>query len=106
MISHVPPQPSDSRRPKGRTLAEFLDKDGRLSIAEKKLLEACAIGEPAQIGQGVPGSRASENVVRSGFLRFLCLGGDESAPVHEHGVLVKGAWVEGEIDLHVTCRIH
>jgi hypothetical protein len=37
--------------------------------------------------------------VRAGFLRFLALGGDEGAPVHEKGVQLKGAYVDGEFDL-------
>jgi hypothetical protein len=37
--------------------------------------------------------------VRAGFLRFLALGGDEGAPVHEKGLQLKGAYVDGEFDL-------
>ena len=37
--------------------------------------------------------------MRGPFLRFLLLGGDEDAPVHEKGVILHGAYVEGGIDL-------
>ena len=37
--------------------------------------------------------------VRASFLRFLALGGDESAPVHEKGVSIVGAYIEGDLDL-------
>ncbi len=41
-----------------------------------------------------------ENVrVRAGFLRFLMLGGDEAAPVHERGVELSTAWIDGDLDL-------
>jgi hypothetical protein len=37
--------------------------------------------------------------VRGSFLRFLALGGDAAVPVHEKGVRLKGAYIEGELDL-------
>lgn len=42
--------------------------------------------------------------VRAAFLRFLLLGGDSQAPVHEHGVWLEGGYVTGELDL-ACCRI-
>src|SRR5699024_9317932 len=42
--------------------------------------------------------------VRADFLRFLLLGGDEQAPVHEHGVMLQGAYVAGELMLR-SCSI-
>ncbi|RJP67990.1 MAG: membrane-associated oxidoreductase [Comamonadaceae bacterium] len=42
--------------------------------------------------------------MRAPFLRFLLLGGDEQAPVHEQGVQLAGAFVEGQLDLG-GCRI-
>jgi hypothetical protein len=35
-----------------------------------------------------------ENRVRADFLRFLMLGGDKDAPIHEKGVQLQGAWME------------
>lgn len=32
--------------------------------------------------------------IRSGFLRFLAMGGDAEAPVHAYGVRLVGAWIE------------
>jgi hypothetical protein len=37
--------------------------------------------------------------VRADFLRFLALGGDETAPVHENGVQVVGAVIDGLLNL-------
>jgi hypothetical protein len=44
-------------------------------------------------------STAEEQRVRAPFLRFLLLGGGEQAPVHERGVQLAGAWIEGVLDL-------
>ena len=40
--------------------------------------------------------------IRARFLRFLALGGDESAPVHESGVELHDAFIDGELDLRGT----
>ncbi|BAJ81090.1 hypothetical protein ACMV_17430 [Acidiphilium multivorum AIU301] len=84
-----------AKRPKGRTLAEF----GKLSTAERKLLACAAAGEIAVFGNVRPESANDANKVRGEFIRFLALGGDEDAPVHEKGVQLQGAWIEGAFDL-------
>ncbi|HQU23897.1 MAG TPA: hypothetical protein PKX13_06385 [Acidiphilium sp.] len=46
--------------------------------------------------------------MRAEFIRFLALGGDDRAPVHERGVWLKGAYVEGTLDLssaNVICNL-
>ncbi|HLN39888.1 MAG TPA: hypothetical protein VK337_19070 [Xanthobacteraceae bacterium] len=89
-----------SKRAKGRTLAEF----GTLRPAEKMLLEACQTGEFASIADERPKEKSNDNSIRPTFLRFLTLGGDDEAPVHEKGVQLNGAWIDGDIDLE-SCRI-
>jgi hypothetical protein len=42
---------------------------------------------------------SADTKIDAGFVRFLTLGGDESAPVHENGVHLQGAWLEGVLDL-------
>lgn len=79
----------------GRLLNEFEP----LMPAEKILLDACRCGHEAIISRQRPEHATKENTVRSSFLRFLALGGDEFAPVHEKGVFLVGAWVEGELDM-------
>ncbi len=37
--------------------------------------------------------------IRASFLRFLCLGGDDIAPVHERQLEVHGAYIREELDL-------
>ncbi|MBP7302706.1 MAG: hypothetical protein KA972_05960 [Brachymonas sp.] len=40
-----------------------------------------------------------EHCIRGDFLRFLLLGGDEQAPVHERGVVIEGGYIEGLLNL-------
>ncbi len=82
-------------KPAGRTLAEFQP----LKPAEEKLLSACRQGVAARISEKRPEAASDDNTVRAAFLRFLALGGDELAPVHEHGVELFGAWIEGKLDM-------
>ena len=84
-----------TRKPKGRTLAEFEP----LQPAEIKLLDACWQGEVAHIADSRPEAEHENNTVRAGFLRFLALGGDGQAPVHERGVHLRGAWITDTLDL-------
>ena len=67
--------------------------------AEAKLLDCAARGKECDIARVRPDKAAPENTVRGPFLRFLLLGGDEDAPIHEKGVILYGAYVEGGIDL-------
>jgi hypothetical protein len=83
-------------KPAGRTLVEF----GALSRAERMLLDACAQGTVAQVGANRPNESTPENSVRAGFVAFLAMGGDEGAPIHNHGVRLQGAWVDGALTLH------
>ena len=88
------------KRAKGRTLAEF----GTLRPAEKILLEACRTGDFAWIADERPKKKSDENSIRPAFLRFLALGGGDDDPVHEKGVQLNGAWIDGGVDLQ-SCRI-
>ncbi len=92
-----------SLKPDGRTLAYF----GLLKPAEQKLLDACRSGEIAVISEQRPNQGDDNNIiVRATFLRFLALGGDEHAPVHEKGVLLYGAWVDDALDLEGATLPH
>ncbi len=83
---------------KGSKLEHFwLDgEEGKLHPAEQKLLECVAVGEICEIASERPVAATRENTIRSSFLRFLILGGDEQAHVHERGIRVKGAFVDCE----------
>ncbi len=83
------------KRAKGRSLSEF----SPLNVAEQRILEAAAAGDLAEIGETRPETESDTNTVRADFLRFLALGGDDEAPVHETGLHVQGAWITGSLDL-------
>jgi hypothetical protein len=86
------------RRAVGRSLSDFKP----LRPAEKILLECARKGENAVVGDQRPEAESRETCVRATFLRFLALGGDEAAPVHEHGILLEGAWLEGPLNLNAA----
>ena len=89
---------SKAKKPKNRTLAEF----GKLTLAETIVLDACRKGMSAFLSPTepyeLPKEPTEQNTIRPEFIRFLALGGDENAPVHEVGVRVYGAWIDGNLD--------
>ncbi|BBN55851.1 hypothetical protein TRE132_39760 [Pseudomonas chlororaphis subsp. aurantiaca] len=84
--------------PHGRSLADFLP----LKPAEQLLLKHAALGGMTEISTRRPTDATPSNTVRAGFLRFLILGGDDLNPVHELGVMLKGAYIEGDLELRQT----
>lgn len=80
-------------KPFGRSLTDFKE----LNPVELAILDACRHGKGAGIAKQRP-DQPTEYTVRASFLRFLALGGDEYAPVHEVGVGVFGAWIDGILD--------
>jgi hypothetical protein len=103
------------KRAFGRSLSDFrlpeADTPHNLLQAEEKLLDAAGKGVLCNLtelspdllatdpAQALPKHAASANKVRADFLRFLLLGGDAASPVHEKGIQLAGAFVEGDIDL-------
>lgn len=91
-----------AKRAHGRVLNDFLI-DGCLLPAENQLREAARVGVECKLGQSRPEPHddgLDAITVRADFIRFLALGGDSNAPVHEKGVQLRGAYVVGDIDLH------
>lgn len=74
-------------RPRGRSLSDFRP----LRPSEAKLLSASAWGTHPAL--------AKEGPIRAEFVRFLLLGGDAQAPIHEKGVSIVDADIEGVLDL-------
>nr|WP_200976717.1 hypothetical protein [Pseudomonas cichorii] len=72
---------------------------GQLLPAEQLLLKCCRNGTVAEVGAGVPEEKTTDNQVRAWFIRFLVLGGDEQAIVHEQGVRLRGACITGMLNL-------
>jgi len=93
--------PDTPNRPAGRTLAEFRDTDkyGPLYPAELALLNYAQQGEPCDLDEHHDPDVRNDPRVRASFIRFLALGGDEEAPVHEKGVWLFNAGIEGQLDL-------
>jgi hypothetical protein len=97
-MAKTPSEPESLPAPraaKGRTLAEFLP----LRRAEQVLLDACREGRIAKFKDGERPEEMPadpEDRLRSDFVRFLCLGGDDAAPVHEAGVEIQGGWIEAD----------
>jgi sRNA-binding regulator protein Hfq len=87
----------------GRALAHFRLTDQTtphgLYPAEERLLASAREGELCEIDGTRPEAASPENKVRAQFVRFLALGGDGGAPVHERGVWLRGAYIEGALDL-------
>jgi hypothetical protein len=92
-----------TKRAFGRCLSDFrLESQNTLHgllPAEERLLVKAAKGERLLSADTLPSDPNDENRVRGGFVRFLCLGGDEEAPVHERGIMLSGAFIEADIDL-------
>lgn len=96
----VAPKPA---RPKGLAHGRWLGDFPDLSPAEQLLVECCARGEiwkPVGWDWERPEAASVANTIRAELIRFLALGGDDAHPVHEEGVMVRGAWVAGTLNLH------
>jgi hypothetical protein len=87
----------------GRRLTDFRVEAAAtphgLLTAEEALLRAAARGEICDLGDARPALPTDANLIRAGFLRFLLLGGDDQAPVHERRIELRGACIDGDIDL-------
>jgi hypothetical protein len=90
-------------RPKGLAHRRWLGDFPNLSAAEKRLVECCARGvvwRPEGWDGERPEAATAANTIRAELIRFLALGGDDAHPVHDEGVMARGAWVAGTLDLH------
>jgi hypothetical protein len=79
----------------GRSFREFEP----LSAAERKLVKSCRCGTDAIVSKRRPKRETDANRVRASLVRFLALGGDDDAPVHEYGVSLAGAWITGNLSI-------
>lgn len=99
---HAPKSPP--KRPPGLAHGRWLGDFPDLSAAERALVAACGRGEPWEPegwdGETRPEEPTPENTISSDLIRFLALGGDAEHPVHEQGVMVRGAWIAGVLTLH------
>lgn len=76
----------------------------KLHPAEERLLEAVREWRACEISSTLPGECTDGNIIRASFIRFLTLEGDNQSFVHEKGVQLAGACIEGDLDFH-GCEI-
>lgn len=76
-----------------------------LSPAERLVVADVSSGGFTQLGDGArPGEPSPERAVRAGLLRWLLLGQDDAPRLHEKGLRLSGAFVQGSFDLE-GCRL-
>ncbi|MTH78618.1 hypothetical protein [Paracoccus aestuariivivens] len=78
---------------------EALTGADKLTAAEVRLIEAVRKGRPCAIGIKAPTEKTPDNRIRANFLRMLILGATPACGLHESGVQLAGAWVDGKLDL-------
>lgn len=81
-----------------RTLHEILN-DPDTNDAERRLLDECVTGEVVVFGEGVPSDEDTDRCIRASIIAYLMRGGCALHRVHEKGVLVRGAWVLGSLNI-------
>ena len=111
-----PPAGAARKRAFGRSLSDFRIEGATtangLLPAEEKLLVAVARGEICSVSsldwkkpEDLEKLKSDEQWrIRADFLRFLALGGDNAAPVHEKGVQLARAHIVGDLDLE-SCEV-
>ncbi len=70
-----------------------------LKPAEQKLLAVASTGKQCSFGRTRPEAPTDDNQLRADFVRFLALGRDAAAAVHESGLKIQGAYIEGSVNL-------
>lgn len=86
-----------------RSLAEFEDPKNAPTTAEKALIAAARAGKPCRLWTGEkphrPAAPSDATRIRASLLRLLILGGSPACGLHESGVWLEGAWIDGPLDL-------
>ena len=86
----------------GRAISDFHP----LRPAEAKLLRAVRKGTECILAASRPrpdDENKRTKTVRASFIRFLALGGSGASPVHEKGIQLQGAYIEGDLDFR-SCK--
>lgn len=79
---------------------EALRVAGALTTAEETLLRECQVGRHTLLGDGSrPEAPSDARTVHAELLRYLIKGGCAGFRVDENGVMLKGAYVIGLLDL-------
>ena len=83
------------------TLQEFVP----LKPAEQKLLAVASTGKQCSFGRTRPEAPTEDNQLRADFVRFLALGRDAAAAVHEGGLKIQGAYIDGSVNLDGATKV-
>jgi len=71
-----------------------------LTEAEEKLVADCAAGGRITIGDGeLPDEETGEVSIRAGLIRMLLTGSEPELFLHDKGLRLRGAWINGSLDL-------
>ena len=82
-----------------RTLKE-IKKQRNLTAGERILINQCDNGQDCNLNDGARPERADpECTIRADILRFFILGGDDTCPIPPSGINIRGAFIEGQLDL-------
>ncbi len=76
-----------------------------LNPAEEKLLAVASAGKQCAFGRVRPELPDEANLIRADFLRFLALGGGSGVAVHESGLRIQGAYIDGAINLNGATKV-
>jgi hypothetical protein len=76
-----------------------------LKPAEQILLDAALRGKPCFFAPARPDAATPANELRADFLRFLALGGEHRKAVHESGLKIQGAFVDGAVNLDGATKV-
>jgi hypothetical protein len=76
-----------------------------LKPAEETLLAAAANGKQCSFAGMRPDAPTEANEVRADFLRFLALGGEQKTAVHESGLRIQGAYIDGAVNLDGATKV-
>ncbi len=76
-----------------------------LKPAEQKLLAMASTGKQCSFGRTRPEAPTGDTLIRADFLRFLALGRDAAAAVHEAGLKIQGAYIDGSVNLNGATKV-
>lgn len=86
-----------------RSVAEFLDeaKGYAPRQVERDLIAACQRGEQLRLGD-LPDEGDTSREIRADLLRLIITGGTPECGLHPVGIMLRGAFISGRLDLQFT----
>ena len=69
------------------------------------MLAAAGDGKQCSFARTRPDAPSEANEVRADFLRYLALGGERKTAVHESGLRVQGAYIDGAVHLDGATKV-